>query len=379
METTLLGRLRHRLATDAVSRPKPKDIIRALADDNQAPPDHAGLRDLAESVAPDLTGAGRLQAFLDDPDVTDVVVNGPRRVWVDRGNGLEQTSTVFGSSDELRELAVRLAAAAGRRLDSACPYVDVRLEDGTRLHAILPPLASNGPYVSLRTHRQRAFRLDELVENDTIDPDAHQLLRRIVSARLAFLITGGTGTGKTTLMNSMLSLVPPRERIIVVEDSRELAPTHPHVLSLQSRLTNVEGRGRVDLAALVRQALRMRPDRIIVGECRGVEVTELLSALNTGHEGGAGTLHCNTAADVPARLEALALPGGVPRPGLHAQIASALRVIVHLGRHGSGRRVEQISLIQRRESELEVTDAYAFGRRRPAWTQLQRMLRERDA
>ncbi|GAB3996218.1 hypothetical protein GCM10029992_15620 [Glycomyces albus] len=221
----------------------------------------------------------------------------------------------------------------------------MRLPDGTRFHAVLPPIASGGPYLSFRTHRSTAFTLSDLVEADTVTADMGDLLLRMVAAKLNFLVTGGTGTGKTTMLATLLSAADPTERIVIVEDAAELAPDHPHTLTLESRPANIEGAGAVDLAALLRQALRMRPNRIIVGECRGAEVSELLGALNTGHEGGAGTLHCNTAADVPARLEALALPHGMPRAGLHAQLVAALRVIVHLRRTGHRRQVSEIALI----------------------------------
>jgi pilus assembly protein CpaF len=288
--------------------------------------------------------AGPLSALLRDPAVTDVLVNG-REVWVDRGGGLARVARGFASLDEVRRLAQRLAATAGRRLDEGAPFVDARLPDGTRLHAVLPPIATRGPYLSLRTLRRRSFTLPELVAAGTLDAAGAGLLAAIVAARLAFLVTGGTGSGKTTLLASMLALVPLDERIVLVEDSAELRPDHPHVVGLQSRTSNVEGTGDVALRELVRQALRMRPDRLVVGECRGPEVVDLLGALNTGHEGGAGTLHANGPTDVPARLEALGLLSGVPREALHAQIAAALHVVVHVRRSETGRRVEQVCLL----------------------------------
>ncbi|HEX2774269.1 MAG TPA: TadA family conjugal transfer-associated ATPase, partial [Micromonosporaceae bacterium] len=259
---------------------------------------------LADRVHADLVGAGPLEPLLLDPDVTDVLVNGTQ-VWVDRGRGLRRAEVDVGSAEDVRRLAQRLTAICGRRLDDGCPYADARLADGTRLHAVLPPIATGGPYLSLRTFRERPFTLDDLVRLGTLPEAAAALLDALVTARLAYLVVGGTGSGKTTLLNTLLGRVPSAERIVLVEDAAELRPMHPHVVGLQCRTSNVEGFGSVDLRDLVRQALRMRPDRLVVGECRGAELVDLLSALNTGHDGGAGTLHANRPADVPARLEAL--------------------------------------------------------------------------
>nr|BFE64086.1 hypothetical protein GCM10020063_086120 [Dactylosporangium thailandense] len=265
---------------------------------------------IAGRLADEMAGTGPLATLLADPSVTDVLVNGGE-IWVDRGDGgLRRVAGSMGDEAYVRKLAQRLASNAGRRLDDASPFVDVRLPDGTRMHAVLPPVALRGPYLSLRTFRRRAFTLDELVRCGTLDPGAAGLLRAVVAARLPYLVTGGTGTGKTTVLASLLSIVPFGERLVIVEDAAELRPAHPHVVALQARAANVEGAGQVTLRDLVRQALRMRPDRLIVGECRGAEIIDLLGALNTGHEGGAATLHANSPADVPARLEALGLLGG---------------------------------------------------------------------
>jgi pilus assembly protein CpaF len=300
---------------------------------------------LAERAPDQLGGAGALTPLLADPTVTDVLVNADE-VWVDRGAGMVRTGIRVGTPDQVRRLAQRLASAAGRRLDEGSPFVDARLPDGTRLHAVLPPVAVTGPYLSLRTFRMRAFSLGELVSAGTVTAGGAGVLAAIVAARLAYLVTGGTGAGKTTVLSTLLGLVPRDERIVVVEDATELRPDHPHVVALQARPSNVEGAGEVSLRVLVRQALRMRPDRLVIGECRGPEVVDLLGALNTGHEGGAGTLHANAARDVPARLEALGLLGGVSREALHAQLTAALQVVVHLRRTPSRDRVvEQICLL----------------------------------
>jgi pilus assembly protein CpaF len=299
---------------------------------------------LADQVHDQLVGAGPLAPLLCDPLVTDVLVNGTQ-VWVDRGAGLQRAAVHIGDPDEVRRLAQRLAASCGRRLDDGQPYADARLPDGTRLHAVLPPVATTGPYLSLRTFRQRPFTLADLVEHGTVPPTVAPVLAAIVAARLAYLVTGGTGSGKTTLLGTLLALVPATERIVLVEDAAELRPRHPHVVALQARTANVEGAGAVGLTDLVRQALRMRPDRLVVGECRGAEIVDLLGALNTGHDGGAGTLHANAAADVPARLEALGMLGGLPRAALHAQVLAALQVVLQVRRTDHGRVLESVSLL----------------------------------
>ncbi|GLY26041.1 TadA family conjugal transfer-associated ATPase [Micromonospora sp. NBRC 101691] len=340
----LSARVRQRFAAEATPV-TPATVVSAV----RAEPAAAVLGDtvvlrMADRVHDDLVGAGPLGLLLADSQVTDVLVNGTR-VWVDRGDGLRQVAVPVGTVDDVRRLAQRLAAGAGRRLDDGSPFADARLADGTRLHAVLPPVATSGPYLSLRTFRQRPFTLDELVDHGTVSRPAAPLLAAVVAARLAYLVTGGTGSGKTTLLNTLLGLVPTTERIVLVEDAAELRPVHPHVVGLQARTSNVEGSGAVSLADLVRQALRMRPDRLVVGECRGGEVVDLLAALNTGHDGGAGTLHANAPSDVPARLEALGLLGGLPRAALHAQVAAALQVLLQMRRGRSGRVLESVSLL----------------------------------
>jgi pilus assembly protein CpaF len=318
---------------------------------------------LADELRAEFVGAGPLEPLLRSPDVTDVLVNGPDEVWADTGAGLVRTPVRFADEASLRRLAQRLTAAAGRRLDDAAPYADARLPGGVRLHAVLPPVAAGGTCLSLRLPRRRAFTLDELVAARTVPPEGAEILASLIESRAAFLITGGTGTGKTTLLSSVLSLVNPAERLLLVEDSAELKPSHPHVVRLEARPPNVEGAGGVTLNDLVRQALRMRPDRLVVGEVRSSEVVVLLQALNTGHEGGCGTLHANTAADVPARIEALGCAAGLSREGVHSQLAAALDIIVHLVRDPGGgrRRVAEICVLDRASDGLVgVTPAVSF-------------------
>jgi len=340
---SLLDQLTDRVRDQFVRDGVPASAL-AVAAALRAQPSAAALGDtsllrMADHVHGDLAGAGPLAPLLADPAVTDVLVNGVD-VWIDRGDGLRRGPALFHDPHDVRRLAQRLAAGAGRRLDDGSPYVDARLPDGTRLHAVLPPIAVAGPCLSLRTVRQRPFTLAELVPAPVA-----ALLAAVVAARLSFVVSGGTGSGKTTLLAAMLSLVPPSERIVIVEESAELSPRHPHTIGLQCRTANVEGAGVVTLADLVRQALRMRPDRLVIGECRGAEVVDLLAALNTGHEGGAGTVHANAAKDVPARLEALGLAGGLPRAALHAQLASALHAVLHLRRTPQGRVLDEVCVL----------------------------------
>ncbi|MEU1250236.1 TadA family conjugal transfer-associated ATPase [Micromonospora arida] len=358
---TLAARVRQRIAA-ATTPVTAAAIVSAVRAEPAAAVlgDTAMLR-IADRVRDDLVGAGPLAPLLADPEVTDVLVNGAR-VWVDRGSGLHQVAVPVGSVEDVRRLAQRLIASAGRRLDDGSPYADARLPDGTRLHAVLPPVATEGPYLSLRTFRHRPFTLDELVRQGTVPRPLAPLLAAVVAARLAYLVTGGTGSGKTTLLNTLLGMVPTTERIVLVEDAAELRPGHPHVVGLQARTANVEGTGVVSLADLVRQALRMRPDRLVVGECRGGEVVDLLAALNTGHDGGAGTLHANTPSDVPARLEALGMLGGLPRAALHAQVAAALQVLFQVRRSDRGRVLESVCLLLPEGPERMVTVVPAWVR-----------------
>ncbi|WP_340539193.1 TadA family conjugal transfer-associated ATPase [Nocardioides sp. GXZ039] len=306
-----------------------------------------------EALRRDVVGAGPLEPLLRTPGVTDVLVNGAEAVYLDRGDGLERSAVTFPDESAVRRLAQRLAGLGGRRLDDAAPYADLRLADGTRFHAVLAPVARPGTVISLRVPRGGGYTLDELVAIGMVPQTLGLLLDRILLRRLAFLISGGTGSGKTTLLAALLGRAPSHERLVVVEDASELRPEHPHVVALEGRPANVEGAGAIEVRTLVRQALRMRPDRLVVGEVRGGEVVELLAALNTGHEGGCGTLHANSALDVPARVEALALAAGLGREAAHSQLASAVDVVVHLARGPDGvRRLAQIAVPARTSSGL---------------------------
>lgn len=351
MTGSLIDRVRERLAAEQTPlRPSVvADALRAesggLLGDTEV---LAGMRVLQT----ELTGAGILDPLLRGEGTTDVLVTGPDSVWVDDGNGLRRSNIQFVDEDAVRRLAQRLALAAGRRLDENQPWVDGQLgslgAESVRLHAVLPPVAVAGTCISLRILRPARQDLAALTATGAISGPAAELLRQIIAARLAFLVCGGTGAGKTTLLSAALGTVAADERIVCVEDAPELAPQHPHVVKLVARGANIEGVGQVTVRDLVRQALRMRPDRIVVGEVRGAEVVDLLTALNTGHDGGAGTVHANSAAEVPARLEALAGLGGLDRAALHSQLAAAVQVVVHVERTPNGRRrLAEIAVLSR--------------------------------
>jgi pilus assembly protein CpaF len=354
----VVERVRRRLA-GAGTVPVAASVAALVRDEAGGLVGEADLLRLASRAQAELVGAGPLEPLLRDPQVTDVLVNAPGEVWVDRGTGLQRVPVRFADEQAVRRLAQRLAASAGRRLDDAQPWVDAPLPDGSRLHAVLPPLAQAGTCLSLRVLRPAAFTLDRLVAAGTLPEDAAALVRGVLAGRLSFLVSGGTGTGKTTLLCALLGAVAASERIVVVEDSPELRPEHPHVVRLASRCANVERAGEVTLRDLVRQALRMRPDRLVVGEVRGAEVVELLAALNTGHEGGAGTVHANSAAELPARLEALGALGGLGRDALHSQLAAAVRVVLHLRRGPGGARVlEEICVLRRCGERVQPVPAW---------------------
>ena len=342
----LLDRVRGTLALTG-AKPTPAHVAAALRADGTICGDAMVLA-VVTALRREALGAGPLDTLLAEPGITDILVNGPDEVYIDRGRGLERVFVRTGDEPAIRRLATRLAAAAGRRLDDATPYVDVRLSDGTRFHAVLAPIAAPGTCLSLRVPSRHVFTLDDLVTAGALPPAGTPILRDLLNSRLAFLISGGTGTGKTTLLNSLLSLADPSERLILVEDASELRPDHPHVVRLEARPPNIEGTGEISLRDLVRQALRMRPDRLVVGEVRGPEVVDLLTALNTGHEGGCGTIHANSASDVPARLEALGALAGLTREALHSQLASALHAVIHLTRTPDGtRRITEIQTFTR--------------------------------
>ncbi|MGB3763638.1 MAG: TadA family conjugal transfer-associated ATPase [Ornithinimicrobium sp.] len=316
-----------------------------------------GAADAERALGSSVLGLGPLHPLTADERVTDILVNGARGVWVDRGRGLEPAEVHLSDDAALRRLAVRLAALAGQRLDDAAPYVDGLLPGGIRLHAVLPPLVDGAAHISLRIPRRVPPSLEALRRWDMFDLGVETLLRQIVASKLAFVVGGGTGSGKTTLLSAMLSHVPHGERMVIVEDVRELVVAHPHVIHLQGRAPNVEGRGEIALTTLIRQSLRMRPDRVVLGEARGAEVRDLLTAMNTGHEGGCGTIHANSAHDVISRFEALGALAGLGSAAVHTQLASAVQVVLHLDRSGATRKVAEIAVLDVSDDRVEASTA----------------------
>ena len=352
MSDSLIERVRERLAAESAPL-RPTVVAAAIRAESGGVLGDAEVLSNLRVLETELSGAGILEPLLRMPGITDVLVTSPSDVWVDDGNGLRRSDIRFPDEAAVRRLAQRLAASAGRRLDDAQPWVDGQLTGvgagrfTVRLHAVLPPVAAGGTCLSLRVLRPATQDLDALTAAGAIVPQARELLDVILAARVAFLVSGGTGAGKTTLLSAALGAVAADERIVCIEDAPELAPQHPHLVRLVARVANVEGAGEITLRQLVRQALRMRPDRIVVGEVRGAEVVDLLTALNTGHEGGAGTVHANSPAGVPARLEALAALGGLGRSALHSQLAAAVQAVVHVDRGPSGRRLAEIAVLRR--------------------------------
>jgi pilus assembly protein CpaF len=310
-------------------------------------------------LAAEFGALGRLVAA---PEVTDVFVNGGDDVWADRGSGLERAEVGPLSDADVRDLAVRLVALGGRHVDEATPCVDVRLAGGVRVHVVLAPVSPTGALISVRLPQDRRLDLDALAASGMFGGDPNRLDRlvRAVGVRTNLLITGAGGSGKTTLLAALLGTAPPDERIVTIEDVAELRIDHPHVVALQTRQANVEGAGDLGLDRLLRESLRMRPDRLVLGECRGAEVREMLAALNTGHDGGAGTLHANSLDDVPARLEALGALAGMSPSALARQAVSAIGLVVHAERDAGTRRVAAVG-------RLALTADGRLGVEREAW------------
>lgn len=331
-----------------------------------------------------LNGLGEVLApLLRLPGITDILVNSTR-VWVDCGQGVEPIDDGFSSEEEVRALAITMAAICGKRLDDAVPIVDGILPMGVRVHAVIPPLSGEGTIISLRIPARGGLTLEQMRKGASIDDTTQQILSRMLEVRCNVLISGATGSGKTTLLSALLSSISVNERLICIEEMSELHPAHPHVVHLQARQANTQGRGEVSLSELVRAAMRMRPDRIILGECRGGEVRDIMSALNTGHRGSFATIHANTPAEVPARLSALGALVGMSAEATHVQAHAAFDLVVHMERSvgsdgNTGRRVAQIGVFGLERGELTCSCAYRIDRRGrgstgPAWEELRRVL-----
>lgn len=324
--------------------------------------------EILRALKNDTAGIGVLEPLLSVSGITDIVVNGAEAVFFDRGDGLEKADIRFRDDEEVRRLAVRLAGLCGRRLDDAQPCVDGRIsrahdsngDVALRFHAVLSPPAQQGTCISLRVLRSHSASLDSLHRRGSLDDYSRSFLADLIHQRRSFLIVGGTGSGKTTLLSAMLSEIDPGQRLVCIEDTPELTPNHPHVVNLTARGANSEGGGAISISDLLKQALRMRPDRIIVGEIRGAEVVDLLAALNTGHDGGGGTLHANRLTEVPARLEALGALGGLERAALHSQLTAAVDVVLVMQRQPDGsRRLSQIGTLH--ADPLRIETIWEYG------------------
>jgi pilus assembly protein CpaF len=321
---------------------------------------------LVEEIKNELLGLGPLEPLLWDDDVSDILVNGPNQVYVERQGKLYLTDVRFNDAQHLMLIIDRIVSQVGRRVDEASPMVDARLADGSRINAIIPPLALDGPSLSIRRFGKKRYTVDDLIDKETVTADMVEFMQAIVKARLNVLVCGGTGSGKTTMLNCMSSFIPSDERIVTIEDSAELLLQQPHVVRLETRPPNVEGKGEVTQRELVKNCLRMRPDRIIVGEVRGGEVFDMLQAMSTGHDGSIATVHANTPRDAIQRLEMMMLLSGasIPQRAMRQQIASALNLVVHVSRLADGsRKMMKISEITGMEGDMVMMqDLFEFKR-----------------
>ncbi len=319
---------------------------------------------LVDELTDDILGHGPLERLLADETVTEIMVNGPYDIWVERAGRLHKTPVRFADDSHLQRIISKIVAQVGRRIDESSPMVDARLPDGSRVNATIPPISLSGPLLTIRKFAAKRLTMSAMVANGTLSPETTDLLERCVKARLNILISGGTGSGKTTLLNALSDWIPENERILTIEDAAELQLAQRHVLRLESRPRNIEGEGEITIRELVRNALRMRPDRIVVGEVRGGEALDMLQAMNTGHDGSLSTLHANSPRDALARLETMVLMSGfeLPLRAIREQIASAVDLMVHEERMQDGsRRVVAITEVQRMESEvITLQDLYRF-------------------
>jgi pilus assembly protein CpaF len=319
---------------------------------------------LAAEIADDILGHGPLERLLADDSITEIMVNGPFEVWVERQGRLSETTVRFTDESHLRRIINKIVAQVGRRIDEATPLVDARLPDGSRVNAVIPPLSLSGPIVTIRKFSKKRLTMDDMIKLGTLSTETVEFLQRCIFAELNILISGGTGSGKTTLLNALSTAIPDSDRIVTIEDAAELRLNQRHVLRLESRPKNIDGEGEIPIRTLVRNSLRMRPDRIIVGEVRGAEALDMLQAMNTGHDGSLSTIHANAPRDALARIETMVLMTGYDLPvrAIRNQVASALDLIVHLERLEDGsRRVTAITEVQRMESDvITLQDIFEF-------------------
>lgn len=339
-------------------------LVEKMLDASGAALNSADRKRMVQDIQNEVMGLGPLEPLLADTTVSDILVNGPKKVYVERRGRLEATDVTFTDTAHLMKIIDKIVSRIGRRIDESSPMVDARLADGSRVNAIIPPLSLDGPLLSIRRFSAIPLKTEDLIRFKTLTPELAALLTGMVHAKLNILISGGTGTGKTTLLNVMSGSIPPTERIVTIEDAAELQLQQPHVVRLETRPPNIEGKGEVTQRALVRNSLRMRPDRIIVGEVRGVEVLDMLQAMNTGHEGSMATVHANTPRDALTRLENMAGMGGVTVPPkvMRQQISSAISAIIQIGRLTDGRRklISMQEVVGMEGDIITMQEIYAF-------------------
>ena len=343
-----------------------RKIVRTLLDSEATPLNLEEREELVEQVLHEVFGLGPLEPLVNDPSISDILVNTFDQVYVERDGKLERTDVRFKDDRHLVQVIDRIVSAVGRRIDDSSPMVDARLPDGSRVNAVIPPVSIDGPHVSIRKFRRDVISMDDMVRNGTVNDPMRELMQGIVRARLNVLISGGTGSGKTTLLNALSESIPTSERVVTIEDSAELQLRQPHVVRMETRPPNIEGKGQIDQRQLVINSLRMRPDRIIVGEVRGSEAIDMLQAMNTGHDGSLTTLHANTPRDALARLETLISMANLnlPERGMRQQVASAIDIIIHVSRLADGKRkVIQISELVGMEGDvITMQDLFTFDR-----------------
>ena len=362
MDLSLIGSLPEREARTQI-----RAICERLINEEQAPLGLASRQCVVRRIEDEVLGLGPLEPLLSDKTISDILVNGPNRVYVERRGRLELTDVRFNNDAHLINIIDRIVSAVGRRIDESCPMVDARLKDGSRVNAIIPPLALDGPTLSIRRFAVELLAIEDLIRLGTLSSELAQVMRAIVRGRLNVLISGGTGAGKTTLLNLLSGFIPETERIVTIEDSAELQLQQPHVVRLETRPPNIEGRGAVTQRDLVRNSLRMRPDRIVIGEVRGAEALDMLQAMNTGHDGSLTTIHANTPRDALGRIENMVSMTGIsfPAKALRAQIASAIDILIQVERQEDGRR-RVVSLQETNGMEGDVittSELFRFERR----------------
>ena len=350
--------------TDARLREELRTMVERLLTEENMVVNGAERRDLVRDIQHEMLGLGPLEPLLADPSISDILVNGSQQVYVERRGRLETTDVSFVDDNHLMKIIDKIVSRVGRRVDESSPMADARLPDGSRVNVIIPPLALDGPVMSIRRFSVVPLTMDNLVELKTLTPEMAQVLQALASAELNLLISGGTGSGKTTLLNIMSGYIDERERVVTIEDAAELQLRQPHVVRLETRPPNIEGKGEITQRSLVRNALRMRPDRVILGETRGAEALDMLQAMNTGHEGSMTTVHANTARDALARLENMLAMSGINLPSKVArgQIASAINVVIQTNRLTDGKRkLISISEITGLEGEvISMQDIFTF-------------------